>query len=126
MAQRQCLNCEKEFMGRTDKKFCNAYCKSSYHYKKELDSTPTFYYVVDKQLKRNRRLLKNYNKSGKSTIRATKLLKEGFDPNYFTHYWKNGKGQVYLFVYEFGFLKTMERNIEKYVLVTWQDYMSKH
>ena len=125
MELRYCLNFEKEFIGRTDKKFCNAYCKSSYQYKKELDATPTFYYVVYKQLKKNRRLLKNYNKSGKSTIRMSILLNEGFDPNYFTHYWKNGKGQIYLFVYELEFLKTMESGIEKYVLVTWQNYMSK-
>ena len=58
------------------------------------------------------------------TIR-TKVLKElGFDPKFFTHYWKNRKGEVYLFVYEYGFLKKDENGKDKYVLVIWQDYMS--
>ncbi|MFT7052141.1 MAG: hypothetical protein ACJAZK_002765, partial [Psychroserpens sp.] len=36
------------------------------------------------------------------------------------------KGDVYLFVYEFGFLKREEHNIGKYILVKWQDYMQKN
>jgi hypothetical protein len=49
----------------------------------------------------------------------------GFNPKYFTHYWKNKKGNVYLFCYEFGFLETQEQNKKKYVLVQWQDYMEE-
>lgn len=88
--------------------------------------THAFYYRVDKQLKVNRRLLKAFNKSGKSTVRAEVLREQGFNPNFFTHYWKNNKGEVYLFVFEFGFLKRDENGKEKYVLVTWQDYMDRH
>jgi hypothetical protein len=68
--------------------------------------------------------LKTYNKGGKVTIRAEVLLELGFNPNFFTHYWKNRKGEVYLFVYEYGFLKKTENGKEKYVLVTWQEYMN--
>jgi len=124
MKHKRCENCEKDLVGRTDKKFCDAYCKSAYHYKKSIDEAPSFYNKVDNQLKKNRRILKHYNKAGKATVRTTILLEDGFDPNFFTHYWKNAKGQVYLFVYEYGFLKTVERDNEKYVLVIWQDYMS--
>jgi hypothetical protein len=42
-------------------------------------------------------LLKNYNKAGMSVVRKEALLEEGFNPKYFTHYWKNQKGDVYLF-----------------------------
>ena len=80
---------------------------------------------VDKQLKTNRRVLKSYNKAGKSTVKREKLIEEGFDPNYFTHYWKNNKGQVYLFCYEFGFLAIHENDRPKYLLVKWQSYMEK-
>lgn len=80
---------------------------------------------VDKQLKRNRRILRDYNKAGKATVRKVKLIAEGFDPNYFTHYWKTKKGQVYLFCYEYGFLSLQENGKDKYLLVTWQDYMKK-
>jgi len=118
-----CLACKKKMTGRSDKKFCDLYCKSSFHYKKSLEEAPRFYNKVDNQLKLNRRILKNFNKAGKATLRATLILDLGFDPNFFTHYWKNTKGDVYLFVYEYGFLKRKEHNVEKYVLIKWQQFM---
>ncbi len=122
-AKKACLACNKELRGRSDKKFCDLHCKSSFHYQKSLEEAPKFYATVDNQLKQNRRILKNYNKAGKATIRSSVLIDSGFNPNFFTHYWKNKKGDVYLFVYEFGFLKKEEHLIEKYVLIKWQDYM---
>lgn len=121
---KECLNCSKELEGRTDKKFCDPQCKSAYQYQKEKESPERFYNKVDNQLKLNRKILKEYNKGGKVTIRSKVLLDLGFDPKYFTHYWKNQKGDVYLFVYEFGFLKKLENGKDKYILVTWQDYMN--
>ena len=120
----ECLECNKILEGRVDKKFCDRYCKSSYHYRKSREETPKFYIKVQQQLKLNRKILKNYNKAGKATVRAKTLNDSGFNPNFFTHYWKNSKGDVYLFIYEYGFLKRKERNIEKYILIKWQDYMS--
>jgi len=122
--KRYCLACEKELKGRSDKRFCDLHCKSSYHYKRSLEEAPRFYNKVDNQLKQNRRILKEYNKAGKATLRATVLLEQGFNPNFFTHYWKNQKGDTYFFVYEFGFLKRQENSLEKYILVQWQDYMN--
>jgi hypothetical protein len=124
MSVKLCLQCSKVLEGRSDKIYCDAYCKSSYQYQKSKTETPQFYNKVDKQLKRNRRLLKQYNKAGKATVKATILKNEGFNPNFFTHFWKNNKNEVYLFVYEYGFLKKKEGNKDKYVLVKWQDYMS--
>jgi len=118
-----CLECGEDLKGRRDKKFCNPYCKSSYHYKKTLENEASLFKKIDDQLKLNRRLLKNYNKAGKAVIRKTDLIKEGFNPNYFTHYWKNKNGDIYLFCYEYGFLEKEENAKSKYVLITWQSYM---
>lgn len=118
-----CLACKQQLKGRSDKKFCDLHCKSSFHYKKSLEETPRFYNKVDKQLKLNRRILKNFNKSGKATVRGSVILDLGFDPNFFTHYWKNKKSDVYLFVYEYGFLKKTEHDVLKFVLVKWQPFM---
>ncbi|MDT0540199.1 hypothetical protein [Croceitalea sp. P059] len=123
--QNNCLYCNKELDGRTDKKYCNLHCKSAYQYKKQKEGPQRFFNKVDNQLKLNRKLLKEYNKAGKSVIRAKILIDLGFNPDFFTHYWKNQKGEVYLFTYEFGFLRKSENGKEKFVLVTWQDYM-KH
>jgi len=81
---------------------------------------------VDNQLKLNRKILKFFNKAGKATIRSKVLLEKGFNPNFFTHFWKNKKGDVYLFVYEYGFIKRQENNAEKYILIMWQDYMNSN
>ena len=121
----KCLACNKVIEGRSDKKFCDPYCKSAYQYKKTKSETPPLYYKIDTQLKKNRQILKKFNKAGKATIRSQKLIEVGFDPNFFTHYWKNQKGDVYLFVYEYGFLKKKENGRDKFVLILWQEYMEQ-
>lgn len=123
MGDRICPNCGEKIEGRVDKKFCNAYCKTAFHYEKRKLLEDSFFVLVDKQLKMNRRILKEYNKAGKATVRKSVLMEKGFNPKYFTHYWKNEKGQVYLFCYEYGFLSLKENNKDKFVLVTWQEYM---
>ncbi|MCP4456744.1 MAG: hypothetical protein GY816_01755 [Cytophagales bacterium] len=125
LAERKCLDCNKEIEGRIDKKFCSEYCKSAYHYKKNQVKEKSLYSEIDWQLKLNRRILKNFNRAGKATVRKQVLLTTGFNPKYFTHYWKNGKGQVYLFCYEYGFLALKEGQKDNYVLVQWQPYMDK-
>ncbi|WP_282124441.1 hypothetical protein [Algibacter mikhailovii] len=122
---KDCLYCNKELKGRRDKKFCDPQCKSAYQYQQAQEQPERFYNVVDNQLKLNRKILKEYNKGGKVTVRASVLKDLGFKTKFFTHYWKNKKGDVYLFVYEFGFLKRIENNVEKFVLIMWQDYMMK-
>jgi hypothetical protein len=121
---KKCLNCGKKLTGRTDKKYCDPQCKSSHQYKRAKEQPERFYNKVDNQLRLNRKLLKEYNKAGKTVIRSEVLLGEGFDPKFFTHYWKNQKGDVYLFIYEYGFLKKKEHNIVKFILIKWQDYMN--
>lgn len=122
--KKYCPNCQLEIAGRKDKKFCNSYCKSNYHYQKNKENLPNFYSKVDKQLKLNRKLLKGFNKSGKAFVREEDLVEKGFNKKYFTHYWKNSKGEVYLFCYEFGFLAKVDNGKKKFVLVTWQEYMN--
>ena len=98
------------------------YCKEELQAKEQPER---FYNKVENQLKLNRKILKEYNKGGKVTVRAEVIHKLGFNANFFTHFWKNQKGEVYLFVYEYGFMKLKESNSEKYILIQWQDYMNK-
>ncbi|WP_224995074.1 hypothetical protein [Cesiribacter sp. SM1] len=118
-----CPVCKKEVVGRRDKVYCSPSCKSSFQYEQRLEQD-SFFFEVDRQLKKNRSILRRYNQVGKTTLRKEVLLQEGFKPRFFTHYWKNGKGDVYLFCYEYGFLSRNENGKEKYVLVTWQPYMN--
>ncbi len=123
--KRTCLNCGEKFEGRSDKKFCSVYCKSNFHHEKNKNKEQTLYKKIDKQLKLNRRLLHNFNKAGKSTVSKNRLIAAGFNPNFFTHYYKTQQGKVYLFCYEYGFMKIFQNGKDKYLLVEWQDYMNK-
>ncbi len=118
-----CLHCHETFEGRSDKKYCSPYCKSAYHYQQNKIKDAALFVKIDRQLRLNRRLLKIYNKAGKATIRKETLLSDGFNPKYFTHYWKNQNGNIYLFCYEYGFMEKKEERAIKYVLVKWQPYM---
>lgn len=120
----KCEYCNEEISGRSDKIYCDAYCKAAYHYqKRKKHEHATFFKQVDHQLKTNRKILKHLNVEGYSTVRKEVLHSKGFNPNFFTHYWKNKKGDVYLFCYDFGFLSLKKNNRDKYLLVKWQDYM---
>ncbi|MDW7693034.1 hypothetical protein R9C00_10110 [Flammeovirgaceae bacterium SG7u.111] len=125
MTSGECLFCGKELSGRAGKKFCDNQCKSHYHYEKGKTKGGSLFQRIDQQLKINRRLLKEHNKAGKTTLRKQTLLDLGFDPNFFTHYWKAKNGNIYFFCYEYGFMPTKKENTEKYVLVQWQEYMEK-
>lgn len=100
---KKCPVCQKEIIGRKDKVYCSLSCKSAHQYELRQEHEAHFS-KVDRQLKKNRSILKGYNRVGKPTLRKEVLLAEGFDSSYFTNYWKNSKVQVYLFCYEYGFL----------------------
>lgn len=119
----KCIDCGETLKGRADQKFCNDYCRAAHHYNKNKDKKAGVFKTIDLHLKLNRRILKRYNQSGQSQIKKDLLLKEGFNFNYFTHYWKAKNGNVYLFCYEFGYRDLKDNG--KFMLITWQDYMSK-
>jgi predicted nucleic acid-binding Zn ribbon protein len=117
-----CPVCGATVKGRSDKIFCSKKCKSIQQYE-DRQKSEGFFLKVSKHLRINRKILRKFNRSGYTVIRKSELIKEGFNPLFFTHYWKNQKGDVYLFVYEYGFLSKKDKGKEKYILVTWQDYM---
>lgn len=121
--KRKCLHCNELLIGRVDKKYCNTYCKSAFQYNITQKNTDSIFRKVDKILKNNRKVLKIYNKAGKAVVRKETLEKEGFNPNYFTNYWKSQSGDIYLFCYEYGFLQKKDNYKDKYILIKWQKYM---
>lgn len=122
---KKCPVCRSEVKGRKDKIYCSDTCKSSYQYERRA-KTESFYLQVDRQLKINRKILKRYNQTGYTTLRKEALVEQGFNPKYFTHYWKNQNGEVYLFCFDFGFLEIERQGKRKYLLVEWQSYMENN
>ena len=82
---RLCLNCKSELQGRVDKKYCSEYCKSNFNYELNKNKAVSLFKSIDQQLKLNRRLLRDFNRAGKSTVRMEKIVAAGFNPKYFTH-----------------------------------------
>lgn len=122
MQMKFCLSCNKELIGRTDKKFCDDQCRSTYHNRNRPQHEITIQ-RINSALRRNRTLLAHFCPSGRSTVRKDVLVQSGYQYELFTHAYpfKNG---TYYFCYDYGYLPIKdEKGIEKMVIVQKQDYM---
>lgn len=98
-----CLECEERIVGREDKKFCSDGCRNAYNNKINKDST-NFMRNVNNKLRKNYRILSEYNVEGKSKTTRVKLSNKGFDFDYFTNVLHTKSGNIYHFVYDQGYL----------------------
>jgi hypothetical protein len=100
-----CLLCEKPLKGRSDKKFCDDYCRAAYN--NELKSASNNYIRnVNNALGKNRRILESLLPEGEQTAKANqdKLLQLGFQFKYHTHQYTTKNGNNYFYIYEYGYL----------------------
>ena len=100
-----CLLCEKPLKGRSDKKFCDDYCRAAYN--NELKSASNNYIRnVNNALGKNRRILESLLPEREQTAKANqdKLLQLGFQFKYHTHQYTTKNGNNYFYVYEYGYL----------------------
>ncbi len=102
---RNCVACGKPLKGRTDKKFCDDYCRNSHNNLLNSD-TSSFMRNVNNILRKNRRLLMDLIPEGEETAKYSreKLLRLGFNFQYFTHLYTTKKAVTYRFCYEMGYL----------------------
>jgi hypothetical protein len=102
---RTCLTCGKPLKGRIDKKFCDDYCRSNYNNSLNSDSS-AFVRRVNNILRKNRRILMDLIPEGEETSKhpKEKLLRLGYNFQYFTHIYTTKKGVTYHFCYEAGYL----------------------
>ena len=101
---KNCVVCGKQLKGRSDKKFCDDYCRNNFN--NRLNSlTNQFIRGINGILKKNRRILESLIAKEKTVkISRENLLQQGFQFNYHTHTHTNKKGLTYYFCYEFGYL----------------------
>lgn len=102
---RNCLSCGKALRGRSDKKFCDDYCRNNYNNQLKADDN-NYVRNVNNALRKNRRILLESLPSGQELTKVTrdKLVEAGFRFKYFTHTYTNKKGNTYFFCYEYGYL----------------------
>jgi predicted nucleic acid-binding Zn ribbon protein len=100
---RLCLDCGEEISGRIDKKFCSDQCRNNFNNKQNSDSN-NLVRNINNILRKNRRILSELNKAGKTKTHKEKLLNMGYNLNYHTHTYTTKTGTVYFFCYDFGYL----------------------
>jgi hypothetical protein len=102
---KNCLTCNKTLKGRTDKKFCDDYCRNTYNNQLKADDNNTIR-KINNALRRNRRILSGLLAENEMAVKANreKLLESGFQFRYHTHFYTNNRGNVYHFCYEYGYL----------------------
>ena len=100
-----CLFCEKPVKGRSDKKFCDDYCRAAYN--NELKSAANNNIRnVNNALGKNRRILESLLPEGEATAKANrdKLIEKGFQFKYHTHIYITKTAKTYFYCYEYGYL----------------------
>ena len=100
-----CAACGKPIKGRSDKRFCDDYCRNNHN--NTLNSETSGYMrTVNNILRRNRRLLQEMipEKEDMARYPKSKLVLLGFNFQYFTHFYLTKKGANYHFCYEYGYL----------------------
>ncbi|WP_430895021.1 MULTISPECIES: hypothetical protein [unclassified Paraflavitalea] len=91
METKQCKWCGSIVKGRTDKKFCNDYCRSAFHYKQK-DEKPEIMKRIIRQLERNWVLLGHWKKRGLQSVDIKAARMQGFVEDCYTGMeTKNGK-----------------------------------
>lgn len=104
-ATRNCLSCNDHLRGRTDKKFCNDYCRNAYNNSLNSDGNKQVR-NINHALRKNRRILESILHPGRHIAKTSKqkLYTKGFSFVYFTHTTTNRKGNCYHYCYEYGYL----------------------
>lgn len=100
-----CLTCSKTIRGRSDKKFCDDFCRNSFNNQLKSDRN-NLVRNINAVLRKNRRILEELIDGKEEMVKASreKLLQLGFEFNHFTHTCTNKKGSTHYFCYEFGYL----------------------
>ena len=101
---RVCMDCGKRLIGRADKKFCSDMCRNTYNNRLAAYSNNSIR-NINNALKKNRRILDELCSEDKIKVMRKTLATKGFDFNFFTHQRKTQKGNIYLFVYDLGYLE---------------------
>lgn len=122
MKNKQCATCGNLLTGRTDKKYCSDQCRYIQNNKNKYDAEYPLL-EVNKQLRKNRSILKKLCPVGKATVRKEVMLAMGYDVTLFSSLFLTTKKQVYYLCYDYGFTPINENGTEKALIITKQEYM---
>ena len=120
LMERLCKECGQELIGRSDKRFCDDQCRSTF-YNKQNRSAINSIRKINNILRSNRRILEQLNPNEKTVVGRQTLLDHGFSFTYFTNMYSTKSGKTYYFCYDYGYVELPE---EKYGLVLKGDWVT--
>ncbi|PPK85181.1 hypothetical protein CLV84_2073 [Neolewinella xylanilytica] len=100
--KRICPECKEEYTGRSDKRFCSAMCRSTFHNRARAEEQ-VFQRTINNILRHNRNILAELNPDGKASVRRDRLIDRGFKFRYFTNEYASNTGNLYHFCYDYGY-----------------------
>ena len=107
-----CVNCEKEFEGRSNQKFCSVKCKNAYH-NSRIKEKEAHIIELNRVLHKNWiALSKLYEIYRSQPIKQDIARSFGFTNKYHTHIHKSPNGQQYIMVYDYGYKKHIDDQIQ--------------
>lgn len=100
-----CLTCGKTIRGRSDKKFCDDYCRNNYNNQLKAGDN-NYVRNINNALRKNRRILTSLLPETEEMKRIPKdtLVQQGFLFKYITHTYTNTRGNTYFFCYDYGYM----------------------
>ena len=111
-SQKNCLTCNNTLQGRTDKKFCDDYCRSAYNNKKYIAERGVIR-QVNHLLLRNRRILETFLKGQHSSVTVMRktLSAKGFQFDFFTHTYHAADGKTFFCCYDHAYSELFNEDL---------------
>lgn len=101
--ERNCPECGDKIFGRADKKFCSDACRNAHNNLINKDHK-NLVRTINNRLRKNYRILESLNKEEKTKTTKDRLLRKGFDFDYFTGIYITKTGSTYFYLYDQGYL----------------------
>ncbi len=117
--KKYCKVCQDELHGRSDKQYCSDYCRAQY-FNMQNAAMCNFMKRVNYTIRKNRNILSELNRNGKSKAHRVKLVEAGLNFDYFTNVYRTQSGKTYYFCYDQGYVELED---EYYALVIKEDYV---
>lgn len=101
--EKKCLECGEPLIGRSDKKFCDDSCRSTFNNKLNIGDK-NLVRNTNNRLKKNYKILCELNTKDKTKVTKKALEDRLFDFKLMTSYITTQKGNVYHFCYNQGYM----------------------
>jgi len=98
-----CPECGDKIIGGADEKFCSDACRNTHNNALNKDSK-NLVRNINNRLRKNYRILESLNPDGKTKTTKEKLLRLGFNFEFFTNIYTTKTGSVYFYLYDQGYL----------------------